>query len=149
MKHQSGFNLIEMLVVMVVAAIMLGIAVPSFRQFTASQQVKNAAFDFAAAMLMARSEAIKRNAAVTVAQSGSAWSSGWTVTVAGTTLSTQTPATTVTITPNPSASSLAFQSNGRVTSTVRFQFAASNTSAVRCVTVGVTGLPSTTTTSCS
>ena len=149
MKRQSGFNLIEMLVVMVVAAIMLGIAVPSFRQFTASQQVKNAAFDFAAAMLMARSEAIKRNAAVTVAQSGSAWSSGWTVTVAGTTLSTQTPATTVTITPNPSASSLAFQSNGRVTSTVRFQFAASNTSAVRCVTVGVTGLPSTTTTSCS
>lgn len=149
MKHQSGFNLIEMLVVMVVAAIMLGIAVPSFRQFTASQQVKNAAFDFATAMLLARSEAIKRNAAVTVARSGSAWSSGWTVTVAGTTLATQTPATSVTVTPNPSASSLAFQSNGRVTSTVRFQFGAANTDAVRCVTVGVTGLPSTTTASCS
>lgn len=149
MKHQSGFNLIELLIVMIVAAIMLGIGVPSFRQFTASQKVKNAAFDFAAAMLMARSEAIKRNAPVTVAQSGADWSAGWTVTVAGNTLASQTPTTNVTITPNPSASSLAFQGNGRVTSTVRFQFGAANTDAVRCVTVSVTGLPSTTTASCS
>src|SRR5438132_1412930 len=78
-----------MQVVMVVAAIMLGIGIPSFRQFTATQRVKGAAFDFAGALLLARSEAIKRNAAVTVDQAVGGWAGGWSVNAAGNLLSTQ------------------------------------------------------------
>jgi type IV fimbrial biogenesis protein FimT len=150
MRQQGGFNLVEMLVVMVVAAIMLGIGVPSFRQFTATQRVKSAAFDFAGSLLLARSEAIKRNAAVTVDQAAGGWGSGWTVNAGGTTLAAQDAAAKVTIAPTPdTTASITFQNNGRVGGTLRFQFGAENTDAVRCVTLSVSGLPHTTNTSCS
>lgn len=150
MNRQSGFNLVEMLVVMVVAAILLGIGVPSFRTFTATQRVKGAAFDFASALLLARSEAIKRSAAVTVDQGSGGWGSGWTVNAGGTTLASQQAVSKVTVAPSPdTTASIAFQKNGRVASTLRFQFAGENTDAVRCVTVSVSGMPHTTNTSCS
>ena len=149
-RTQRGFNLIELMVVVTIAAIMLGIGVPSFREFTASQRVKNAAFDFAAALLLARSEAIKRNAEVTVARSGTDWASGWTVIAGTTTLSTR-DASGISITPHdPAVTSVGFLGNGRTdaTSTLRFEFADSRTSAVRCVSLSPSGMPSTTTTNC-
>jgi type IV fimbrial biogenesis protein FimT len=115
----------------------------------ATQRVKNAAFDFAATLLLARSEAIKRNTAVTIDQAGGGWA-GWTVNVGGTTLSSKEAAANVTITPVPdSTTSIAFQGNGRVPSTLQFQFGAANTPAVRCVTISTSGVPNTKTASCS
>lgn len=150
MKRQSGFNLLELMIVVAVAAVMMGIGVPSFREFTATQRVKSAAFDFAAALLLARSEAVKRNTPVTVSQAAGGWGSGWTVVVGGTTLANQEAASNVTITPAPdTTTSIAYQSNGRVASTLRFQFGGANTTAVRCVTIPVSGVPNTTTASCS
>ena len=151
MRTRRGFTLIELMVVMVIAAIMLGIGVPSMREFMASQRVKNTAFDFAAALLLARSEAVKRNTPVTLGQTAGGWQNGWSVTVGGTTLSTKEAATGVNITPkpDPATASIAYQGNGRVGSTVSFEFAAENTKAVRCVTIGVSGVPNTTQTSCS
>ena len=151
MPKQRGFNLIELMVVVTIAAIMLGIGVPSFRGFMATQRVKNTAFDFAAALLLARSEAIKRNTAVSVARSGANWDAGWTVTVGGTTLATK-EASNVTITPNDAAiTSVAFQGNGRsaANSTVRFEIADPKSTAVRCVSISTSGVPNTTTTGCS
>ena len=43
MKRQSGFTLIELLVVVTISAILLGIAIPPFRDFVAPLRVKNAA----------------------------------------------------------------------------------------------------------
>jgi type IV fimbrial biogenesis protein FimT len=151
LTRQRGFTLIELMVVLVIAGIMLGIGVPSMRDFVASQRVKNTAFDFAAALLLARSEAVKRNTSVTLGQNGGGWQSGWSVKVGTTTLSTKDIASGVNITPkpDPATASIAYQGNGRVGSTVSFEFAAPNTKAVRCVTIGVSGVPNTTQTSCS
>jgi type IV fimbrial biogenesis protein FimT len=150
MRRQSGFNLIELMVVITIAAIMLGIGVPSFRQFTATQRVKSAAFDFAAALLLARSEAVKRNASVTLSQATGGWANGWTVTAGADTVGNQQATSSVTITPNPdTTTSIAYQSNGRVATTMRFEFTAPNTTAVRCVTISASGVPNTSTTSCS
>jgi type IV fimbrial biogenesis protein FimT len=148
--HQSGFTLIELMLVTVIAAVMLGIGIPSFREFTASQAVKNTSFDLAAALLLARSEAIKRNTPVTITMSGADWSGGWTVTSGGTTLSTKDAASKVTITPIPdTTTAIAYQGTGRIPSTLRFQIGGANTTAVRCVTITTSGVPNTTTASCT
>jgi type IV fimbrial biogenesis protein FimT len=149
MKRQSGFTLIELIVVLTISAIFLGLAIPAFREFTASQRVKNAAFDFAAAMLLARSEAVKRNGSVTVTPAAGGWANGWTVASGMTTLATQDGLTTVTITTNPDpTASISFLANGRTASNITFQFGTANTTAVRCVTVKSDGVTNTTTTSC-
>lgn len=150
MRTRRGFTLIELLVVMTIAAILLAVAVPSFREFMAAQRVKNTAFDFAAALLLARSEAVKRNASVSVEQAGGDWRNGWNVTVGGNTLSTKEGQPLVTVTTNPPAStSIAYQGNGRTSGLVSFQFGAANTTTVRCVTIGSSGVPNTTSASCS
>lgn len=147
---QRGFTVIELLVVLVLMGIMMGLAVPAFREFIAAQRVKNTAFDFAAALLLARSEAVKRNTEVAVQQSGGDWQNGWAVSAGGATLSTKEAPQSVTITPNPAGSaSVAYQGTGRIANTISFQFASGNTKTVRCVTIGVSGVPNTTSASCS
>ena len=75
--HQRGFTLIEVLIVIVMIGVLLAIAAPSFVTFTASQRVKTASFDLYAALTFARSEAIKRRQAVTVAPAaGTDWATG-------------------------------------------------------------------------
>ena len=150
MKRQSGFTLIEILVVLTLAGVLAGLAVPSFREFMASQRVKTASFDLVTALMMARSEAVKRNTSVSVSQATGGWTNGWTVVVGGTTLVNKDSTGNVNITtnPDPATASVAFQGTGRVAATVRFQLETPNTTAVRCVTVSPTGIPNTTTTSC-
>ncbi len=70
------------MIVVTLLAVMLGIAAPSFRDFMAGQRVKTAAGEYATALVQARSEAIKRNAAVTVTQAAAGWQGGWTVATA-------------------------------------------------------------------
>lgn len=151
-RRQSGFTLIELIVVLTVAAVLMGIGIPSFREFTATQKVKGAAFDFAAALLLARSEAVKRNATVTMTQTGGSWSNGWTVASGGTTLSTQGSLGTVDITPiDPSTTTaVSYQGNGRLdpATTLSFEFATAHTKQVRCLTIRSDGVPNTTSTSC-
>jgi len=87
-----GFTLIEMMVTIAVAAMLLMIAVPSFRNASLSSQLRSAANDFIASSNFARSEAIKRGSAVTlcVSTDGSTcaaggWEQGWIV-LSGTTV---------------------------------------------------------------
>jgi type IV fimbrial biogenesis protein FimT len=91
-----GFTLIEMLVAVAVTVILATIAIPSFRNASLSSQLRSAANDFIASANFARSEAIKRGAAVTmcVSADGSTciagrWEQGWIV------LSSTTVGTTV------------------------------------------------------
>jgi type IV fimbrial biogenesis protein FimT len=93
-----GFTLIEMMIAITVAAILLMIAVPSFRNASLSSQLRSAANDFIASSNFARSEAIKRGTPVTmcVSADGSTciaggWEQGWIVlgsTTVGTTVVT-------------------------------------------------------------
>ena len=59
-KTHNGFTLIELMVVIAIAAIIMTIAVPSFAQLVGQQRVKAAANDFKSSVALARSEARKR-----------------------------------------------------------------------------------------
>lgn len=150
-----GFTLLELMVTLAIAIILASIAAPSFRTMLASQRIQAASSDLNAHLMLARSEAIKRNASVTVqsVQTGGKWEGGWQIV-------TGTPATLIKVQeayPNIAITSgvtvLTYNRNGRVASTGSVDFKVSDpaTSAPaesRCVTVTVTGMPITKKGSC-
>jgi type IV fimbrial biogenesis protein FimT len=73
-------TLVELLTVLSIVAILATIAVPNLSDAMATQRLRAAGTDLMSSLLLARSEAIKRNAQVAVApQSAGAWTSGWRV----------------------------------------------------------------------
>lgn len=62
----KGFTLIELLVTMSIAAILLSIAVPSFKTMFKNNRVSTGTNEFVAALVLARSEALKRNNNVSI-----------------------------------------------------------------------------------
>jgi type IV fimbrial biogenesis protein FimT len=78
----AGFTLVELLVVMTIAAILLAVGIPNLRSFIISNRLATASNDFFSALNLARSEAIKRSGSVTLARKSSTtknWSEGWTI----------------------------------------------------------------------
>lgn len=81
----GGFSLIELLVVMAVAAILLAIALPSFSDVMVRNRIASSANEFIAAVTYARSEAIRRGGTAGICASSNrtsctgAWSDGWLV----------------------------------------------------------------------
>lgn len=79
----AGFTLIEMFIVLVIVAILVTLSAPLFRQTILNQGIRSASFDLYSALVFARSEAIKRNANVTIkagpTSSTSSWTTGWRV----------------------------------------------------------------------
>ena len=86
----KGFTLIEMMMVLTIAALLMTVAVPSFRTFTQNSKLTKQVNLLAASVSMARGEAAKRGARVVMCQSdnptasspacdGTAgnWSKGW------------------------------------------------------------------------
>lgn len=87
--QHAGFTLVELLVVMTIAAILLAVGIPNLRSFIISNRLAAASNDFFSALNLARSEAIKRSASVTLARKSSTtknWSDGWTITAGGVTV---------------------------------------------------------------
>lgn len=78
----KGFSLIELMVVLSIAAILVGIGVPSFRTLIQNQRMTTTVNDFLAAINLTRSEALQRGVRVDMvpADAKSAdWANGWTV----------------------------------------------------------------------
>ena len=149
-RPQGGFTLIELLVVVTISAIMVGLAVPSFKNFMASQRVKSAASEIATTLLLSRSEAVKRNVTVNITPSGGNWASGWTAVdtaATPTTLVTQNAFNGVTIT---GPATVAYQPNGRIGASSQFTVTSSAVASTqRCVKIDLTGIPSTSSGACS
>lgn len=141
-SQARGFTLIELMIVVVLTGIMASIALPSFRSFVASQRVKTAAADFAMAVVFARSEAIKRNADVTLTSASTDWKDGWTVAVGVIELSKQSAYTNVTF--SGVTAPITYNRNGRLDTTVN-TMKISLDSSVRCVKLDLSGMPNTTT----
>ncbi len=79
-----GFTMVELAVVLVVAATLAIVATPSLVEIVVGQRLRAAASDLVSSLYLARSEAIKRNANVTIRPAvGDAWTGGWVVSAAG------------------------------------------------------------------
>ncbi|TKD37086.1 GspH/FimT family pseudopilin [Azotobacter chroococcum] len=99
---QCGFTLVELMVALAVLAILLGIAVPSFTEVSLSGRLRSLANGLVASATLGRSEAIKRNAVVTLCASSDGatcaepgegdWHQGWIVVADGTVLHAQSAA---------------------------------------------------------
>lgn len=79
-----GFTLVELMIAIVVLAILIAIAVPSFTEQIQRNQMRSATADFITAVAYARSEAVTRAAPVFVRTTSGTddWSGGWCVTTA-------------------------------------------------------------------
>lgn len=86
---KRGFTLIELMVAMAVLAILVTVAIPNFQAFQLSNRMALQANDIITALNLARSEAVKRAANVTVCSSSNGtsctggWAQGWIVQDAG------------------------------------------------------------------
>lgn len=84
-NQTAGFSLIELMVTLTIAAIVLGIAIPSFRDMAVRNQLASLNNNLISAINFARSEAVKRGVPVAICHSanktacGGAWSDGWIV----------------------------------------------------------------------
>ncbi len=76
-----GVTLIELMITIIVAAVLLAIAVPSFRHAMGSTNLSGIANDLAADVAFARTESAMRHAHVAVASSAGGWAAGWKVQV--------------------------------------------------------------------
>jgi type IV fimbrial biogenesis protein FimT len=147
--HGVGFTLIELLVTISITAILLAIAVPSFRDFISGQRIKTASYDISYTLTYARSEAIKRNNDVVLTPATGGWQNGWTVAAGTTTLSQHEAFPGLTIA-GP-ANNLTYSGNGRLkTAATPFGISSSASTNVsaRCVSINLSGLPTGKTGSC-
>lgn len=69
MQNQRGFTLVELMVTLAIAAILLGLAVPSFKSMIQSNAMSSTVNTFLADMRFARSEAIRRGGSVVLCRS--------------------------------------------------------------------------------
>ena len=116
----SGFTLIELMMTMVVVGILVTLAAPSFNNFVLKSRVNSAATELQMSLLLARSEAAKRNSGVTITPvDTTAWTQGWSVTYVdggGTTRTLKTvDAYTGAMTVTGPSAALAFGRDGRLT----------------------------------
>ena len=81
----QGFTLIEVLVVVSLAAVLLALAAPQFGNFVRSMRLSTSMSELGSDLLLARSESIRRNARVLVCPRASATSSACAATVAAST----------------------------------------------------------------
>ena len=94
MKKHSGFTLIELLITLVIVSVLLMVGMPSLKTFMQGSQLVASTNELISAFHVARSEAIKLNANVTICESSNGtscsaagtdnWEDGWIVFVDGT-----------------------------------------------------------------
>lgn len=149
-RRLAGFTLVEIVIVVAVLAVLLSAGIPAFTEFVREQRVKTASFDLFSTLVHARSEAITRNAAVTVTPVSAEWTNGWTVTDAGgAVIRTMGAVPNLTIT---GPTNVVFRGSGRLNaaSMPTFQLSASGaTVTTRCISIDLSGRPTTKAAACS
>ncbi len=146
-----GFTLIELMITIAIAVILLMVAVPSFDAVRLSSRLNTFSNNFVASVHLARSEAIKRNATVTLCSStngtscGGAWNNGWIVLVGATRLHAEPALPTGMVLSESSAlTSLSFDPSGVGSTAANLTLCRSTPSVgsqQRTITVSATGRP--------
>ncbi len=139
-----GFSLIELLIVMAIVGVLMGFAVPAFSTFMQTTRLRSASSGLYEALVVARSEAIKRGASVAVSPAAGGWVDGWSVMSGTTTLKVWQPETGVTYRDGGSGD-ITYGLNGRIGGAreIVVYSASSAASAARCITIDASGRVST------
>lgn len=148
LRRMRGFTLTELMFVVTIFAVLTSLALPSYNQFVRNQRVKTASFDLFSSLMQARSDAITRNASITLAPVSGNWANGWTVTDAGGTVLRQQQALAAISLTGPA--SVVYNSSGRLSSASgSFELTAAGSGiTVRCITIDLSGRPVTKATAC-
>lgn len=148
----AGVTLIELLIVIAIAAILATIAVPSFREFVAGQRIKTASFDLMSMLTLARSEAIKRNGSVTLSGIGT---SNVMIVAGGVTIQQRESAAGLSINCKSGSTVVActdviYSGNGRLQAvSPSIEISSTASSRVRCISIDLSGRPSSKKVACS
>jgi len=141
-----GFTITELLIVVVIAGVLMAAALPAYNDFVRNQRVKTASFDVFSTLVYARSEAVTRNASVTVTPSGGNWASGWTVTdTGGTVLRSQEALRNITIT---GPTSVVYAGTGRAAAGSFEVTTTGSGITTRCISIDLSGRPVTKAAAC-
>lgn len=142
--RDEGFSLIEMAITVGIGAVLLAVGIPLLRDMTVSQRVRSAANDLYSDLAYARSEAIKRNAQVSVVRATGGWTSGWSVQAGGNPLRVQSQLRDVSFA-GASDGAVVYNPDGRSTLSASrsFNFSSASSGAVsmRCVVITPSGRP--------
>ena len=141
----KGFTLIELIVVIAIVGIVASFAVPGVRNMLLNNQLKQVAADLHYSLVLARSEAVKRNANVTLTPVSSDWTLGWTVASGGTTLRSQDAVEGLTL-DSGAPTLITYNRNGRLAASVgevRFYAAGHDHIDMRCISIALSGHPRT------
>jgi type IV fimbrial biogenesis protein FimT len=137
-----GFTAVELMIVVVIVAILTAMAGPWMGHMVRAQRLRTASFDVLASLQLARSEAIKRNLAVTMAPIGANWATGWTITDANANLLKRQGSTDTTTITGPTT--VVFNGTGRLNGAVAPFSLVSDVGSgqgvqYRCITVDLSG----------
>jgi type IV fimbrial biogenesis protein FimT len=147
-RLQAGFTMIEIGVVLTIVGILMAVGAPSFKTFVDTMDAKSAAMDLVGDLMVARSEALKRNTSMTVAPISGAWTNGWQLTRTDqpTVILRSRTALRRGLSVTAPAGDIVFNSNGRLnntdltTSNVSWAIASSTAGVTsRCVVITPTG----------
>lgn len=154
----GGFTLIEMMVTIAIVTTLALFALPAMQNLVKNERIKTASLDTYMSLVLARSEAIKRNTSnVSMIAATGGWANGWTVCVDANAngvcdsgevvLISEDPINTTLTVTGPAGNIVTYGRDGRVAAgpaSFTFKAGTNNRSApMRCVDVDVSGRPRT------
>jgi type IV fimbrial biogenesis protein FimT len=144
-RRDTGFTMTELVVTMAVAAILATVAIPSFNTLIANQRAKTYASELFATLVRTRSEAIERNANITLSPKTGGWNTGWQIfDPAGNLLEDRGNATGVIVTISGPAA-VTYRPSGRLQAgpapTFQITTPSGSSANYQCVSVDLSGRP--------
>ncbi|WP_165497315.1 GspH/FimT family pseudopilin [Phytopseudomonas dryadis] len=102
-QRNTGFTLIELMIVVSVLAIFVSIALPAFNNLIEGNRLASTANEFQTLLISARSDAVTRRTPISVSQENNTWSTGERQLDIPDSISVTADKTTITFNPNGTA----------------------------------------------
>ena len=143
MKNDSGFSLIELIMVILIVGVLTGIAVPGFVAWIPKYRVKDAAQDLYSNIQLAKMEAIKRNTNCTITfTNGAGANDQYVISLINRTINLADYGSDVQFSATPAPTVITFNSRGFVDSAVTVNLTNGANSAAYQVSVLTSGVAS-------